>query len=76
MQVQRKVIEVHDTQVLLELPPSFLNHRVELIARTMDDEPALAPTARRPHPDLAGQGRTLGDIISPIVEAEDWTEEP
>ena len=76
MQVQRKVIDVHDTQVLLELPPSFLNHRVELIARTMDDEPALAPTVRRPHPDLAGKGRARGDISSPIVDAEDWAEEP
>ncbi len=76
MQVQRKVIEVHDTQVLFELPQSFVNHRVELIARTMDEEPILAPTIRRPHPDLAGKGRTLGDLTSPIVDPEDWAEAP
>ena len=76
MQVQRQIIDVHDTQVLLELPQSFVNHRVEVIAMTMDEEPVAVPTIRRPHPDLAGKGRTLGDLISPIVDPEDWAEAP
>ena len=25
-----------------------------------------------PIPDMAGKGRTLGDIVSPIVDEEDW----
>ena len=76
MQVQRKIINVYDTQVLLELPQSFVNHRVEVIAMTMDEEPVAVPTIRMPHPDLVGKGRTLGDLISPIVDPEDWAETP
>jgi hypothetical protein len=77
MQVQRKIIDVHDTQVVLELPQSFVNHRVELIALTVDEpSPPLPPHSvrRRPHPDLVGKGRTLGDIVSPIVDPEDFSE--
>ena len=76
MQVQRKIIDVHDTQVLLELPQSFVNHRVEVIAMTMDEEPVAVPTIRKPSPALAGKGQTLGDLISPIVDPEDWAEAP
>lgn len=27
---------------------------------------------RRPHPDIAGKGKTLGDLITPIVDEGDW----
>jgi hypothetical protein len=27
---------------------------------------------RFPIPDMAGKGRILGDIVSPIVDEEDW----
>ncbi|WP_271253770.1 hypothetical protein [Pseudanabaena sp. Chao 1811] len=27
---------------------------------------------RFPIPDMAGKGKTLGDIVSPIVDEEDW----
>ena len=76
MQVQRKIIDVQGTQVVLELPESFVNHRIEVIALTVDEEPVAAPAIRRPHPDLVGKGRTLGDLISPIVDQEDWAETP
>ena len=76
MQVQRKIIDVHDTKVLLDLPQSFVNHRVEVIALTVDEEPVAALAIRRPHPDLVGKGRTLGDLISPIVDPEDWADQP
>jgi len=76
MQVQRKIIDVHDTQVLIELPQSFVNHRVEVIALTVDEEPVTARPIRTPHPDLAGKGKTIGDLISPIVDPEDWAETP
>ncbi|MDE2082414.1 MAG: hypothetical protein KGI90_13775 [Burkholderiales bacterium] len=76
MQVQRKIIDVRDTQVLLELPQSFVNHRVEVIALTVDDEPSAAVRRRRPSPAILGQGRTLGDLVGPIVDPEDWSEAP
>jgi len=76
MQVQRKIIDVHDTQVVLDLPQSFVNHRVEVIALTVDEAPPVAPTRRQPSPAIAGKGKTLGDLIGPIVDAEDWSEAP
>jgi hypothetical protein len=72
MQVERQFIEVKQRQVVIELPASFINHRVEVIALTVDeDEPELLKR-RRPHPEIAGKGRTLGDLISPVVDDADW----
>lgn len=69
MQVQRQFLDVKDRQVVIELPASFLNRRVEVIAIVLDEE-ELGKLAkrRRPHPKIAGKGRTLGDIVSPIVD--------
>jgi hypothetical protein len=76
MQVQRRIIDVHDTQVVLELPESFVNHRVEVIALTVDEDPAPATQRRQPSAAIFGKGKTLGDLISPIVDPEDWSEAP
>lgn len=76
MQVQRTIIDVHDTQVVLELPQSFVNRRVEIIALTLDEEPPVVPARRQPSPDLVGKGKTVGDLIGPIVDAADWSEAP
>lgn len=27
---------------------------------------------RTPHPAIAGKGKTIGDIVSPIVDEADW----
>ena len=76
MQVQRKVIDVVDTQVVLELPASFRNHRVEVIALTMDEDAATTLARRAPSPVIAGKGRTLGDLVAPVADAADWAETP
>ena len=69
MQVERQFIEVKRRQVVIELPESFINHRVEVIALTVDEWRARSlPKRRRPHPDIAGKGRTLGDLVSPVVK--------
>jgi hypothetical protein len=73
MQVQRQFIEVTSRQLVIELPESFVNHRVELIALTVDEEISLSMSPRRrPHPDIAGKSKTIGDIVNSIVEEEDW----
>ena len=72
MQVQRQFIDVTQRQVLIELPESFVNQRIELIALTVDEQPLVAPKHRRPHPDIAGKGQTLGDLIDPAVDDADW----
>ena len=71
MLVQRTFIEVKDRRVVIELPESFVNHRVELIVLTVDEETA-APVRRRPHPAIAGKGKTLGDLVNPVVDTADW----
>ena len=72
MQVQRQFVDVTTRRVIIELPESFVNHRVELIALTIDDEPLPEQRRRRPHPEIAGKGRTLGDLVAPIVDEGDW----
>ncbi|NWG76025.1 MAG: hypothetical protein HXY24_15730 [Rubrivivax sp.] len=76
MQVQRQIIDVDDTKVVLELPASFVNHRVEVIALTVDEEQPPKPARRTPSPAIFGKGRTLGDIVGPIVDPEDWADTP
>lgn len=76
MQVQRRIIDVRDTQVVIELPQSFVNRRVEVIALTMDETPEAAGARRQPSPVIARKGRTLGDLIAPIVDAGDWSDAP
>ena len=76
MQAYRKIIDVHDTQVLIDLPPSFVNHRVEFIALTLDEDPAEQPTRREPSPAIAGKGKTLGDLIAPMGDAGNRSEVP
>ena len=72
MQVQRQFVDVTHRQILIELPESFVNHRIELIALTVDDQPLAVIQRRQPHPDIAGKGRTLGDLIAPAVDETDW----
>ena len=75
MQVERQFIEVKQRQVVIELPASFINQRVEVIAFTIDEEddkPVKPPKRRRPHSDIAGKGKTVGDLISPLVDNSDW----
>ena len=72
MQVERQFVEVKQRQIVIELPESFINHRIEVIALTVDeDEPDLSKH-RRPHPKIAGKGRTLGDLVNPVVDDTDW----
>lgn len=70
MQVQRKIIDVHDTRVLLDLPQSFVNDRVEFLALTVDEDAEPAMQRRQPSPAIYGKGKTLGDLIRPIVDTK------
>ena len=72
MPFQREIIQVTDTRVVLNLPAAFLNRRVEVIAVTMDENPSPAGRSRQPSALIAGKGRTLGDLVGPIVAPGDW----
>ncbi|MFM8444536.1 MAG: hypothetical protein ACKN9W_14515 [Methylococcus sp.] len=71
MLVERQFLNITSRRVVVELPESFVNHRVELIALTVDED-GPAPKRRRPHPEIAGKGRTLGDLTEPLVDETDW----
>lgn len=71
MLVERQFLNITNRRVVVELPESFVNHRVELIALTVDED-APAPKRRRPHPEIAGKARTLGDLTAPLVDETDW----
>lgn len=68
MQVERFFEQVKDRRVLIELPDTFNGRRVEIIVLTLDEP---TPPHRRPHPDIAGQVKIHGDIISSVPET-DW----
>ena len=51
--------------------PAVQSARV--IVTILEETPASTPIKRRsPPPDLAGKVTILGDIVSPIVDEEDW----
>ena len=44
-----------------------------VIVTVLEETPDVQPVRRRFPPDaIAGKGSTLGDLISPIVDEEDW----
>jgi len=51
--------------------PAVQSARV--IVTILEEHPSSIPTKRRSSPpDLAGKVKILGDIVSPIVDEEDW----
>lgn len=69
MEVERRIEQLVGRQLVLELPESFENHRVEVIVLTLDDEKR---GARRPHPAIAGKMKIHGEIFESVPEG-DWT---
>lgn len=74
MQVQRRIEEVKSSKLTIVLPETFVNHKVEIVITTMDEEPPTRQAGKRRHPPLsiAGKGKILGDIITPAAPTEDW----
>ena len=53
MQVVRQFIEVKQRQVVIELPESFINHRVEVIALTVDEDEQKTDDTTKPDVNTA-----------------------
>lgn len=68
MQTQRQIAEVSSTRLTIDLPETFLNHRVEVVVSILDEEPL---PLRRPHPDIAGRLIIKGDLFD-SAPAGDW----
>lgn len=72
MQIQRLIETVTSPHLVIELPGSFVNHRVEILVLTLDDPETTAPHPRRaPPPQFAGKVRELGDVMNSIP-LTDW----
>lgn len=69
MLVERRIIDVQSPRIVLDLPASFANQKVELIVLTLDEEKIMS--LREPHPDIAGKVKILSDIFSSCPES-DW----
>ncbi len=68
MQATRLIVETNEHGQIVYLPPLSPNVRMEAIFLVLDEPPASR--RRQPPPEIAGKGRILGDIISPVG---DWT---
>lgn len=72
MQVKRLIETVHSPRLVVDLPESFLNHKVEVLVITLDDSEGVPQHKRRvPPPQFAGRVKELGDVMSSIPAA-DW----
>jgi len=74
MQIQRHIEQIASTRLVIDLPVSFLNHRVEVLILTLE-EPMLesSPKKRRAPPrQFAGQVKEHGDVIN-TVPLDHWS---
>jgi hypothetical protein len=70
MLAERSIIETDaqgNPSRLPNLPP---NSTIEAIFLILEERPETA--VRRPSPAIAGKGKILGDIVSPIIPEADW----
>jgi hypothetical protein len=70
MHARRLIVETNEHGQIVNLPPLSPGVRLEAIFLVLDEAPPLSN--RQPPPDIAGKGRILGDIVSPVSDADDW----
>ncbi len=72
MQIQRTIQILETPNLVIDQPSSFAHKRVEILIMTLDEnEPKTAKQRQTPPPQLAGQVKELGDVMS-TVSAADW----
>ena len=72
MQVQRLIETVTSPRLVIDLPGSFVSHRVEVLVITLDEaEPVSSNQKRKPPPQFAGRVKEFGDVMT-SVPPSDW----
>lgn len=72
MQIQRTIQILDTPRLVIDLPTSFVNQRIEVLVITLDESDSAPSQKRRtPPPKLAGRVQELGDVMS-SVPPEDW----
>lgn len=70
MHATRLIVETNEHGQIVNLPPLSPGVRLEAIFLVLDEVPPQP--SRQPPPDIAGKGRILGDIVSPVSDPGDW----
>lgn len=72
MQFKRSIETVKSPHLVIDLPDTFINQRVEILVFTLDEPETAQPFRRRvPPPQFAGKIKELGDVMS-SVPTSDW----
>lgn len=73
MQAQKLLLKTNAQGKLEGLPVFMPNQTVELILLFNEENTPVAKRVyRKPPTELAGKIKILGDIISPVIEENDW----
>lgn len=73
MYAERRLLETDQSGNLIGTPKLPPNSRIEAIFLVMPAAGDTNAVSRRPHADIAGRTRILGDITS-SAPAEDWNQ--
>jgi hypothetical protein len=71
MYAERLMLETDEAGNLKRVPKLPPNKQLEIILLVVGDAPTGQALRRRPHADIAGKTRILGDLISTVPET-DW----
>ena len=71
MYAERLILETDQSGTLKDVPKFLPNKQIEIIFLVIDDAQGGQSLRRRPHPDIVGKTRILGDIISSVPKT-DW----
>ena len=71
MYAEKLMLETDAQGLLKSMPALPPNCQVDAIFIVLNE--SISPSVKRhPSPVIAGQGKTLGDLIAPIVPEDDW----
>jgi hypothetical protein len=70
MQAEKRILETDAAGHPKQMPSLPANARIEAVFLVLDQD--TPDERRKPSPRIAGKGRILGDLFSPVIPPEDW----
>ena len=70
MQAEKLILETDENGHLIQQPKLPANAKLEAIFLVLEEVPHKK--RRQPPTEIAGKGKIVGDIVSPVVPPEDW----
>ena len=62
----------HGNTLEVRLPQELAGKSLEVIILVHEDSPHKQRKRRSPPANIAGKGKTLGDLLEPVVDDKDW----